>query len=106
MNCSDTVIQLNLYHSPTVLHYLWRHMQINSLPAGGAVGAGELEVSMVTLYTKQSSTHKRCFIEMVLTAGHKIQGAELDLDPTPPTLHRPKPTCLHPLIPKPTHPHP
>ncbi len=33
-------------------------MQINSLPAGGAVGAGELEVSPVTLYTKQSSTHK------------------------------------------------
>ncbi len=39
---------------------------------------------------------------MVLTAEHKIQGAELDLDPTPPTLHRPKPTRLHPLIPKPT----
>ncbi len=45
-------------------------------------------------------------VEMVLTAEHKIQGAELDLDPTPPTLHRPKPTRLHPLIPKPTHPHP
>ncbi len=44
--------------------------------------------------------------EMVLTAEHKIQGAELDLDPTPPTLPRPKPTRLHPLIPKPTHPHP
>ncbi len=44
--------------------------------------------------------------EMVLTAEHKIQGAELDLGPTPPTLHRPKPTRLHPLIPKPTHPHP
>ncbi len=37
-------------------------MQMNSLPAGGAVGAGELEVSPVTLYTKQSSAHKRCFI--------------------------------------------
>ncbi len=35
-------------------------MQINSLPAGGAVG--ESEVSRVTLYTKQSSAHKRCFI--------------------------------------------
>ncbi len=35
-------------------------MQINSLPAGGAVG--EREVSTVTLYTKQSSAHKRCFI--------------------------------------------
>ncbi len=43
---------------------------------------------------------------MVLTAEHKIHGAELDLDPTPPTLHRPKPTRLHPLIPKPTHLHP
>ncbi len=35
-------------------------MQIHSLPAGGAVG--ESEVSTVTLYTKQSSAHKRCFI--------------------------------------------
>ncbi len=33
---------------------------------------------------------------MVLTAEHKIQGARLDLDPTPPTLHVPKPTRLHP----------
>ncbi len=39
---------------------------------------------------------------MVLTAEHKIQGARLDLDPTPPTLHRPKPTRLHPLIPNPS----
>ncbi len=45
-------------------------------------------------------------LEMVLTAEHKIQGAWLDLDPTPPTLHIPKPTRLHPLIPKPTHLHP
>ncbi len=37
-------------------------MQMNYLPAGGAVEAGELEVSPVTLYTKQSSAHKRCFI--------------------------------------------
>ncbi len=43
---------------------------------------------------------------MVLTAEHKIQGARLDLDPTPPTLHITKPTRLHPLIPKPTHLHP
>ncbi len=42
---------------------------------------------------------------MVLTAEHKIQGVRLDLDPTPPTLQRLKPTRLHPLIPKPTHPH-
>ncbi len=39
-------------------------------------------------------------------AEHKIQGAWLDLDPTPPTLHIPKPTHLHPLITKHTHPHP
>ncbi len=45
-------------------------------------------------------------VEMVLTAEHKIQGARFDLNPTPPTLHRPKPTRLYPLIPKPTHPHP
>ncbi len=37
-------------------------MQIKYLPAGGAVVAGEIEVSPVTLYTKQSSDHKRCFI--------------------------------------------
>ncbi len=43
---------------------------------------------------------------MVLTAEHKIQGAWLDLDPTPPTLYWPKPTRLHPLIPKPTYLHP
>ncbi len=36
-------------------------MQINYLPAGGAVGAGELEVSLVKLYTIQSSAHNRCF---------------------------------------------
>ncbi len=30
--------------------------------------------------------------EMVLTAEHKIQGAWLDLDPTPPTLHIREPT--------------
>ncbi len=44
--------------------------------------------------------------EMVLTAEHKIQGARLDPDPTPPTLHIPKHTRLHPLIPKPTYLHP
>ncbi len=37
-------------------------MQINYLPAGGAVGEVEIEVSPVTLYTKQRSSHKRCFI--------------------------------------------
>ncbi len=29
---------------------------------GGTVKAGELEVSLATLYTKQSSGHKCCFI--------------------------------------------
>ncbi len=38
------------------------YVQINSLPAGGAVGAVESKLSPVTLYTKQSSAHKRCFI--------------------------------------------
>jgi len=38
---------------------------------------------------------------MVLTAEHEIHGEESDPDPTPPTLHTPKPTQLHPLIPKP-----
>jgi len=47
---------------------------------------------------------------MVLTAEHEIMGEELDPDPITPTLHIPKPTHLHPLIPnpspKPTHLHP
>jgi len=33
---------------------------------------------------------------MVLTAEHEIHGEESDPDPTPPTLHTPKPTQLHP----------
>ncbi len=37
-------------------------MQMYSLPAGGAVGVGEVEVSPVTLYTKQHFAHKHCFI--------------------------------------------
>ncbi len=72
MNCTETVIQLNLFilHSLTDLHCLWPHihyiaksigsppfneinyLQINYLPAGGDVGVGELEVSPVMLYTK------------------------------------------------------
>jgi len=39
---------------------------------------------------------------MVLTEEHEIHKEESDPDPTPPTLHIPKPTQLHPLIPKPT----
>ncbi len=53
--------------------------------------------------SKLSKPRRATCVEMVLTAEHKIQGAWLDPDPTPPTLHIPKPTCLHPLIPKPTH---
>ncbi len=41
-------------------------MQINYLPAGDAVVMVEIEVSPVTLYTKQSSAHKRCFIRHYL----------------------------------------
>ncbi len=71
----------------------------------------QLKTLFSVLLKKQSHLHLgwsegEWINEMVLTAEHKIQGAELDLDPTPPTLHRPKPTRLHPLIPKPTHPHP
>jgi len=39
---------------------------------------------------------------MVLTAEYEIQGEELDPDPTPPTLHIPKPKHLRPLIPNTT----
>ncbi len=46
--------------------------QINSLPEGGAVRAGELEVSPVMLYTKQSSCHKRCFIRHYMQDEMKI----------------------------------
>jgi len=50
------------------------------------------------------------FCEMILTAEHKIQGEELDLDLTPPTFHIPKPIHLCLLIPNPTpnptHSHP
>ncbi len=46
--------------------YIYIYMQMNYLPAGGTgrdrSGAGEIEVSPITLYTKQSSTHKCCFI--------------------------------------------
>ncbi len=63
MNCSETVIQLNLFISVPQTYTICGgiYMQIHYLPAGGAVGEGELEVSPVTLYTKQR-THKRCFI--------------------------------------------
>ncbi len=65
MNCSENVIQLNLFifytiQSDTICGGIY--MQINSLPAGGAVVVVESEVSPVTLYTKQRSSHKRCFI--------------------------------------------
>ncbi len=41
---------LHLYHSPTEWGGIC--MQMNHLPAGGAAGEGELQVSPVTLYTK------------------------------------------------------
>ncbi len=49
------------YHSP-VFPTDTLFMQIQYLPAGGAVEVVEIEVSPVTLYTKQSSAHKHCFI--------------------------------------------
>ncbi len=42
-------------------------------------------------------------VEIQRLAEHKIQGARLDLDPTPPTMHIPKPTVS---TPKPTNLHP
>ncbi len=47
-------------------------MQMNSLPARGAVVVVEIEVSPVTLYTKQSSAHKRCFIRHYMQDEIKI----------------------------------
>ncbi len=47
-------------------------MQMNYLPAGGAVGVVEIEVSPVTLYTKQRSAHKRCFIRHYMQDEMKI----------------------------------
>jgi len=44
----------------------------------------------------------RSSTELVLTAEHEFQGEEMDPDPTAPTLHIPKPTHLHPLVPNPT----
>ncbi len=58
MNCTETVtvemISTIVPQTCTICGCVY--MQINYLPAG------ELEVSPVTLYTEQSSTHKRCFI--------------------------------------------
>ncbi len=51
------------------------YMEIN-LPAGGTVVVVESEVSPVTLYTNQSSAHKRCFfrhymqVEKKMTSSH------------------------------------
>ncbi len=63
MNYSETIIQLNLIIVPqsyTICGGIY--MQINYLPAGDALGAGELEVSPVTQYKTHSSAQKRCFI--------------------------------------------
>ncbi len=57
---------IELYYSLTDLHCAGIYMQIHSLSAGGAVGAVEIEVSPVTLHTKQSSSHKRCFIRLYM----------------------------------------
>ncbi len=60
----------------------------------------------LSIQSDQSSQTFSRQSEMVLTAQHKIQGARLDPESTPPTLHIPKPIRLHPLIPKSTHLHP
>jgi len=52
--------------------------------------------------TRQEIVVDRAATKMVLTAEHEIQRDESDPDPIPPTLHIPKPTHLHPLIPNPT----
>ncbi len=59
-----------------------------------------------THWPEREPGHQCASFEMVLNAEHKIQGAWLDLDTTPPTLHITKLIHLHPLIPKPTYPHP
>ncbi len=56
MNCSETVIQLNCLYTIVPQTYTicgGIYMQINSLPAGGAVGAGEIEVSPLRSQTLQ-----------------------------------------------------
>ncbi len=45
---------------------------MNYLPAGGTVVAGVLRVYPVTLYTKQSFAHKRCFIRQYMQDEIKI----------------------------------
>ncbi len=51
-------------------------MQINYLPA--AAGAGETEVSTVTLYTKQSSAHKYCLLDIICKMKLNIQYLDKD----------------------------
>ncbi len=74
------LIYISLLIIPCIIYYVTNketlnlYMQINYLPVGGAVVAGESEVSSVMLDTKQSSAHKRFFIkhymqdEMKMTA--------------------------------------
>ncbi len=65
-------------HSPTDLHYLWHiYMQINSLPAGGAVGVVESEVSLVTLYTKQLRSQTQLYQTLPGADWDKISGREI-----------------------------
>ncbi len=63
-----------LYHSLTDLHYLLRHIYANEFSASRrrCWSGRESEVSLVTLYTKQSSAHKRCFIRHYMQDEMKI----------------------------------
>ncbi len=53
MNCSETVIHLNLFIPQS--HSGGIYMKIYYLPAGGTVGAGELEVSPIIHKTELRS---------------------------------------------------
>ncbi len=74
MNCSETVIQLNLFIPVPQTYTICGgiYMQIHSQPAGGTVGVVESKVSPVTLYTEQSSAHKCCFIRHYMQDEMKI----------------------------------
>ncbi len=63
-------------------------MQINSLPAGAAVGMVEIDISSVTLYTKQRSAHKCCFIRHYMQDEMKMQ-CSIKRSPHLPTIRIP-----------------
>ncbi len=80
MNCSETVTVEFIYiivpQTYTICGGIY--MQINSLPAGGAVGVGEIEVSPVTLYTRDGNSSLRLGLESHLSRINKDLGLDLD----------------------------